>query len=160
MEQPQQQHREYQWQVEEEADVANLQPRQSRRHRLNNHAATTDIISPSTGNGSSNNSSITDDAGSSIQSMTASRAGSATPSLKKKKELLTITASVRKLIMNMITQQRPKRVQSFMELGKMGSLPSWTTAFTLTMAKVFTPSFQIEATICLLVSQSFYFGIC
>jgi hypothetical protein len=86
MEQPQQQHREYQWQVEEEADDANLQPRQSRRHRLNNHAATTDIISPSTGNGSSNNSSITDDAGS-IQSMTASRAGSATPTFKEEEEI-------------------------------------------------------------------------
>jgi hypothetical protein len=88
MEQPQQQHKEYQWQVEEEADDANLQPRQSRRHRLNNHAATTDIISPSTGSGSgsrSNSSSITD-AGSSIQSMTASRAGSATLSFKEQAE--------------------------------------------------------------------------
>jgi hypothetical protein len=110
MEQPQQQHREYQWQVEEEADDAYLQPRQSRRHRLNNHAATIDIISPSTRNGSSNNSSITDDAGSSIQSMTASRAGLQLLPLKKKKKLLAIIASVRKLIMNMITQQRPKRV--------------------------------------------------
>ncbi|XP_059454177.1 membrane protein of ER body-like protein isoform X3 [Corylus avellana] len=84
MEPPQQQHKEYQW---EEADDANLQPRQSRRHRLNNHAATTDIISPSTGSGGSCNSSITDDAGSSIQSMTASRAGSATPSFKEEEEI-------------------------------------------------------------------------